>query len=668
MDSRSDIDRPHIAFLQINTRRLTVYVSLLAIGLLFGSVLLFSPVFVFAQVVNSVQAQITSSSDDAHDIPAGWPNYSHTSGLVYAGAPGSSGPAWGGWRWTNLNIPAGATITNAYVEFNQNAWGNGMITTLAFENDPNPATFSSNSSPFTRWSNKTTFEVDWSWGTSAPGSWIKTPSLSAGIQELVDRYGGVNTLVLLEDGTGVVQGQWHAWQSYDANPLLSANLYIEYTAGSVGPDTIPPSISNPQPIGTLTVSTTQATLQITTNEAATCRYSTTPGVAFSSMPNIFITTGGTSHSSSVTGLVDGSIYTYYVRCQDTAGNANTSDTVISFSVAILSSGAPYPSSDEITGVSFDWSIYQTLAPGSDIWPITWADDDNQYTSWGDGGGFGGTNNDGRVSLGFARVEGDFDNYQGFNVWGGKNAENPAQFDGKSFGIVSIDGTLYAWWGPGSESLVTETRVLESIDHAKSWTKSTWQWTDADDLYGGSFLNFGKDYAGARDNYVYSYFPRGSVWQLQIPGNADLVRVPKDMIMDQLAYEWFTGLDVNGNPTWNSDMTQRQPVFTDPNGVRTVSVTYDPGLGLYLLTNQHNIVGLSTDTNQWGLFEGPEPWGPWETVDYFTSNNIWGPPGGTFGVISFYFAPKWFSTDGKDFKQTPLISIRTKTYYIVLIGK
>ena len=49
--------------------------------------------------------------------------------------------------------------------------------------------------------------------------------------------------------------------------------------------------------------------------------------------------------------------------------------------------APYPPSAVITGVTFDWSTHVRLAPGSDNWPITWADDDHQYTCWGDGGGF-----------------------------------------------------------------------------------------------------------------------------------------------------------------------------------------------------------------------------------------------------------------------------------------
>ena len=45
------------------------------------------------------------------------------------------------------------------------------------------------------------------------------------------------------------------------------------------------------------------------------------------MATTFATTGGTAHSHPVTGLANGQSYTFYVRCQDPAGNATTADTV-----------------------------------------------------------------------------------------------------------------------------------------------------------------------------------------------------------------------------------------------------------------------------------------------------------------------------------------------------
>ena len=110
-------------------------------------------------------------------------------------------------------------------------------------------------------------------------------------------------------------------------------------------------------------------------------------------------------------------------------------------------GQPYPPSDVITGISFDDSSMRSKAPGSDNWPITWAANDQLYTSWGDGGGFGGTNSNGRVSLGVAGVRGDKDNYQGWNIAKGVQTPsfpppNSPPFSGKSEGILAIDNTLY----------------------------------------------------------------------------------------------------------------------------------------------------------------------------------------------------------------------------------
>ena len=98
-------------------------------------------------------------------------------------------------------------------------------------------------------------------------------------------------------------------------------------------DVTAPVRSNGLPTGTLAVGTTQTTLSLTTNENATCRYATTAGVAYASMTNTFTTTGGTTHSTTVSGLTNGGSYNFFVRCQDAAANANTSDFTIAFAVA-----------------------------------------------------------------------------------------------------------------------------------------------------------------------------------------------------------------------------------------------------------------------------------------------------------------------------------------------
>ncbi|HSA07960.1 MAG TPA: cohesin domain-containing protein [Candidatus Moranbacteria bacterium] len=97
-------------------------------------------------------------------------------------------------------------------------------------------------------------------------------------------------------------------------------------------DSTAPVISNGTPSGELSRGTTTSTISVTTNENATCKYSTSSGVAYASMTGTFTTTGTTTHSFAGTGFSNGNGYRYYVRCQDSATNVNASDYTISFSI------------------------------------------------------------------------------------------------------------------------------------------------------------------------------------------------------------------------------------------------------------------------------------------------------------------------------------------------
>jgi len=112
--------------------------------------------------------------------------------------------------------------------------------------------------------------------------------------------------------------------------LTPAEILANYNEAQ---DTTPPSRSNGSPTGVLSSGTTETTISLTTDEQATCKYSTSPGTVYGSMPNTFTTTNSTSHSQTITGLTDGQSYAYYVKCQDTINNSNSDDYSISFSIA-----------------------------------------------------------------------------------------------------------------------------------------------------------------------------------------------------------------------------------------------------------------------------------------------------------------------------------------------
>lgn len=310
----------------------------------------------------------------------------------------------------------------------------------------------------------------------------------------------------------------------------------------------------------------------------------------------------------------------------------------------------YPKSEVLKGIEFDNATRRTEARGSDIWPITWADDDHQYAAFGDGSGFGPGGKAGRVSLGVSRIEGDHSNYVGKNVWGGKDAENPTQFEGKGTGILSSGGVLYMWVaGPGSNT-VPKTTLAVSRDHARTWQVADWQWTMQDRLCVGVFVNAGRDYAAAPDGFVYSCFTRVDPppekprnWIHERPGKVDLARVPKDRILEKAAWEWYVGRDDAGHARWTVDMEKRTAAFEDPNGIKVVSVCYQTALKRYLL-----MYNPRDNRGNFALYEAPQPWGPWSQVAYLKDQPLFMPPEETWRVSIFHFAPKWWSEDGREF--------------------
>ena len=315
---------------------------------------------------------------------------------------------------------------------------------------------------------------------------------------------------------------------------------------------------------------------------------------------------------------------------------------------------PYPPSPVIAGVDFDFATHRRLAPGSDNWPTTWAADGHLYAAWGDGGGFGGTNSKGRVLLGVARIEGDATDYTGRNLWGGFEPVAPAQFGGKSYGVLAVDGRLYMWVAPQPNPHLAESRLAWSDDQGVSWQRADWMFPFADGLTIPTFLNFGRGYAGARDDYVYSYYIEPAwgpgratrttlhTFDVHRPGRIHLSRTPRAAITDRSRYEFYAGTAADGTPLWTREVGQKRPVFEDAQGVGwNLSVSYNPGLRRYLLCTEHS----ETHVGRFGLFDAPEPWGPWTTVAY---DDAWG--AGHVEASTFYwnFPTKWLSADGTGF--------------------
>ncbi|MCD6360886.1 MAG: DUF4185 domain-containing protein, partial [Armatimonadetes bacterium] len=302
-----------------------------------------------------------------------------------------------------------------------------------------------------------------------------------------------------------------------------------------------------------------------------------------------------------------------------------------------------PAGPVIESITWHWDTHTRAAPGSDLWPVTWGPDDNLYTAWGDGGGFGGTNSDGRVAMGFARIEGPPEAFVGVNVNGGKNPEHPTSFPGKkgkTGGIISVGGTLYAFVNlqDGHWPAVNQT-LAWSEDLGATWTRADWVFpSGAGSLKFTRFLNFGRDYAGVPEHlagYVYFYGTKEPA-PGEVVCDMYLGRAPVDRLEDRMSYEFLSGLTPAGEPVWSPDISTAQPIFTDPNGTGPGTVVYNPGIGRYIMTAFHGGPG------QLGIFDAPQPWGPWTTVAYYQS---WGDMGSEGEGLTCSFPQKWMSPDG-----------------------
>jgi hypothetical protein len=315
-----------------------------------------------------------------------------------------------------------------------------------------------------------------------------------------------------------------------------------------------------------------------------------------------------------------------------------------------SPAAGEPVVDEIR---FDWSSYRDLAPGSDIWPLTWCEDDHQYTSWGDGGGFGGTNTDGRVSLGFARITGSYDGMQTLNLWGGKDSVVDSEFNGKVKSILCLGGDLYAWRSRGSAVDAFDWKqLILSEDKGLTWQEDVFPQSYVDGCLGCPglpyMINYGKNYAGNPDGYVYTYWIElqdTSEWEVQIPGVLWLTRAPvaNRAFANRANWQWVTGFGSNHTPIWGSE-ANRAPVLEDPDGLMRGSTNYVPGLALYLMVTNHT----ARNEGHIAIWEAPQPWGPWTLVmkehDWPQSDPA-APVGPKFSFGNF--SPKWFSADGRN---------------------
>ena len=333
----------------------------------------------------------------------------------------------------------------------------------------------------------------------------------------------------------------------------------------------------------------------------------------------------------------------------------------------------YPRSTYIKGI--EWLTDRIPYPGpegGDSYPMTWANDDDIYTSSGDPGwGPSPTGLDVEKFIGGPedyKIE-QINPMPGF-VGGGGTGPKPT-------GMICVDGVLYlavqnikgiqpAPFGMGSQH-GSDAHIFFD-HHRQAWKGATWfpRYNDIKEpmfpgyKFGGpAFVNFGKDNENARDNYVYAI--SGDQWDNG--SNIRLGRVPKDKIIIREAWEWvcaYTGL---GDAVWNNKLDDAIPVFSMHKCVGTPEMVYVKSIDRYILMTWRLHADFSYDDGtDLFIFESPEPWGPFLLVHF---EEYW--EGKEFNPYCPRLPLKWIEPDGvtcwMQFSGTwnPLPELRAKYY-------
>ena len=284
-------------------------------------------------------------------------------------------------------------------------------------------------------------------------------------------------------------------------------------------------------------------------------------------------------------------------------------------------------------ISLTWAPPDTVkraAEESDNWPLAWGDDDTLYTAYGDGYGFA-KDKERKLSLGLATITGTPGNFVGTNLQA-PTAERLG--DGpkglKASGIAMVDGTLYLLARNAGNA-----RLAWSDDRGRTWTWSDWRFEES---FGcPSFLDAGRDYGDAKDDYVYVLSQDNDSAYEPADGFV-LARVPRSEVRFRNAYTYFSGWSGEGTPTWSEHVSDRAAILRRPASCYRGSITYASALDAYLLCTIYRQAGAKTASGL-DVFEAEHPWGPWRTV-YSTSH--WDvDPGESARIPS-----KWIATDGK----------------------
>lgn len=184
-------------------------------------------------VSKTIISTINSTNDDAEQYESSGQMYMNSSDLelVYDGS--SKGNQHVGMLFRNLNIPANATVTNAYIQFTTDETNSGS-TSLAIKiqdssNAPDITSQSYNITSRSYYSQSVAWNPS-SWSSvGASGTAQRTPDVKSLVQYVVNKsnWNSGNSMMFYISGTGE-----RTAESYDGSSAGAPKLVVTYSTGS----------------------------------------------------------------------------------------------------------------------------------------------------------------------------------------------------------------------------------------------------------------------------------------------------------------------------------------------------------------------------------------------------------------------------------------------------
>jgi hypothetical protein len=287
--------------------------------------------------VTTFTSQVAASSDDAIQPPSG--NASITTSV--AGTFESSAYTFFGFRFLNVTIPAGATVSSATIQYyigttkSQTA-GTGLLDCVNSNNAATFAAITNGLSGLTLTGNATTWSIS---AATATGFQGPSASFAAAVQAVVNLSGWTSgnalAVMLYSPGGGIEANEIEQW---DNTPSDAAKISITYTAS--GPPGAPTDLAlayiSPTSLGATWV---QGSGTVTDSK-----------IKVSTDASTFTTTdiGSAVTSYTLTGLTPNTPYYVEVSASNTSGDTYCG-IAVGFTAATVSQTVTIkPSTDNLT--------------------------------------------------------------------------------------------------------------------------------------------------------------------------------------------------------------------------------------------------------------------------------------------------------------------------------